>query len=82
MLSQPQLTCKQKEELAFRLVKARVPVDGSKTEGWVTKTERNWHMPSMYYMAVMDCDDEVQETLGQNRYGRIEVVAEMTADYD
>jgi len=45
--------------LAFRLVRARVPVDGSRSEGWVTKTERNWHMPSMYFMAVMDCDDEV-----------------------
>ena len=37
-------------------------------------------MPSMYYMAIMDCDDEIYKILGQNKYGRIEVKATMTAD--
>ncbi len=32
----------------------------------------------MYYLAVMDCDDEVHKVLGENRYGRVEVNAEMT----
>ena len=59
MLQLKNATCKQKEELAFRLTRARVPLDGTKTTGWVTTTERNWHLPSMYFMAVMDCDDEI-----------------------
>lgn len=36
----------------------------------------------MYYMAVMDCDDEIHGVLGQNRYGRVEVTATMTAGED
>jgi len=29
----------------------------------------------MYYMAVMDCDDEIHNILGANKYGRIEIEA-------
>lgn len=32
----------------------------------------------MYYMAVMDCDDEVYSVLGDNKYGRFEVTTELT----
>ena len=38
-------------------------------------TERNWFRPVMYYMAVMDCDDEIHNILGANKYGRIEIEA-------
>ena len=75
-------TCAQKEELAFRISRARVPLDGKAVEGYVTMTERNWLGPTMYYMAVMDCDDEVHGVLGKNRYGRVEVTATMTAGED
>jgi hypothetical protein len=45
--------------------RARVPLDGKKAvEGYVTMTERNWLGPTMYYMAVMDCDDEIHGVLG------------------
>jgi len=61
--------------MAFRIHRARVPLDGTRVSGWVTQTERNWYLPMMYYMAIMDCDDEVENVLGQNRYGRLEVTA-------
>ena len=75
-------TCAQKEELAFRTTRARVPLDGKPVEGYVTLTERNWLGPTMYYMAVMDCDGEVHGVLGSNRFGRVEVTATMTAGDD
>lgn len=62
--------------------KARVPLDGTPVSGYVTLTERNWYMPSMFYAVVMDCDDEVQNLLGNNKYGRIQVRLEMTANDD
>ena len=33
-------------------------------------------------MAVMDCHEQIHKTLGENKYGRIVVEADMTADYD
>jgi hypothetical protein len=72
-------TCLQKEEMAFRTARARVPLDGKSVEGYVTLTERVWTQPTMYYMAVMDCDDEIHGVLGTNRYGRVEVTATMSA---
>jgi hypothetical protein len=36
----------------------------------------------MYYMAVMDCDDDVYGVLGENKYGRFEVITELTQDKD
>lgn len=75
-------SCKDKEDLAFRKDKARVPVDGSQNEGYVTLTERNWFRPVMYYVAVMDCDDEIHNILGHNKYGRIEIEATLQADDD
>ena len=48
----------------------------------MTLTERNWFRPVMYYVAVMDCDDEIQNILGYNKYGRIEIEATLQADDD
>jgi hypothetical protein len=36
----------------------------------------------MYYLAVMDCEDEVHSVHGENKYGRVEIEAEMTQDDD
>lgn len=80
VMDKPGATCQEKEALAFAVERARVPVSGNTTTGYVTLTERNWFTPMMYYMAVMDCDDEVHSVLGENRYGRVEVEATMTQD--
>jgi hypothetical protein len=66
--------------MAFRVEKARVPLDGSKAEGLITSVDRNWYFPQMYVMAVMDCDDEIENVLGNNKYGRIEVTLELFAN--
>ncbi len=34
----------------------------------------------MFYLAVMDCDDAMQNALGANRFGQIEIETWMTAD--
>jgi hypothetical protein len=75
-------TCKEKEELAFRLDRPRIPLNGKEIESWVTKTERNWFHPQMYLMVVMDCDEMVQKIVGENRHGRLEIRATMTSDDD
>lgn len=75
-------TCKDKEELAFRIDRPRIPVDGAWVESWVTKTDRNWYHPQMYFMAVMDCNDQMANMFGDNKYGRLEIRAEMTSDDD
>lgn len=41
----PNSKCIEKEKLAFSLAKARVPLDGNKTQGYVTLIERNWFQP-------------------------------------
>ena len=51
------MSCKEKEELAFKVGRPRLPVDGKETEYVITNTERNWFHPEMYFMAVMDCHD-------------------------
>ena len=82
IMDMPEASCKEKEELAFAVEHTRVPVNGKPTTGWVTMTERNWYQPMMYYMAVMDCDDEIYGSLGENKYGRFEVTTELTQDSD
>lgn len=76
-------SCAEKRELAFRQLLHRIPLDGSEAlESYVTRTERNWHRPVMYYMAVMDCDDNIHNMLGDNKFGRIQIEAVMTANED
>lgn len=61
----------------------RIPLDGSNAhEVYLTSYERNWFRPVMYYVAVMDCDDYLHEAIGDNKFGRISIEAEMTADED
>jgi len=41
----PNSKCKEKEKLAFAITRARVPLDGNTTQGYVTLVERNWFQP-------------------------------------
>jgi len=43
VMDMPGASCKEKEELAFAIEHARVPVNGKPVTGWVTMTERNWY---------------------------------------
>lgn len=74
------MSCKEKEELAFRLARPRLPLDGTEQTGYVTYTERNWYHPQIYYMAAMDCYEEMDKALGKTRNGRIVIEAKMTSD--
>ena len=73
-------TCKEKMDLAYKLDYHRVPIDGSENERLVLKTERNWYHPEMYFIAIMDCHENIQNTLGPNPYGRIMITADMKDD--
>lgn len=55
-----------------------VPLDGSATTN--TFSFSNQFAPSMYYIAVMDCNDEIHNILGSNKNGRIELEAELLAN--
>jgi len=58
-------TCDDRRRLAFQFDRAKVPIDGSRVSGYVTYTERNWHRAVLYYLAVMDCDDELFKAFGK-----------------
>lgn len=80
MLSKDNLTCEERLDMSFRRSALAIPVDGSKATGYVTRTERNWFHPSMYYMAVMDCENWIEKMLGENKKAKLELEAEMLAD--
>ena len=74
------MTCKDKKSLAWRSDEVRVHLDGTKYPGYASYHERNWLHPSMYYLAVMDCEDEVHDFLGPQATGRIKVEWHLTSD--
>lgn len=73
-------TCLEKQKLAFKIDFPRIPIDGTTLEHEVTRTVRNWYHPEMYFIAVMDCHEEIQKTLGTNPFGRIVVNADLKDD--
>ena len=54
-------------------------MDGRTFNGYVTLNTRNWYNPVMYYLAVMDCDDEAADILGDNINGRLKIDWWLTA---
>lgn len=52
-----------------------MPLDGTAQEEWLTREGelRARAGPEMYYVAVMDCDDDLHLLLGDNKHGRIQV---------
>lgn len=82
LLDMPNPSCKDKEELIFKKTYVNLPIDGTQREVRVTLTERNWHMPMMYYMAVMDCQDQIFQYLGDIKIGKIWLTATMTSGDD
>lgn len=67
-------------DLAFVLDWPRIPIDGSETTSLTTNTERNWFHPEMYFLAVMDCHDEIFKTVGNNPFGRVSINADLRDD--
>jgi len=75
-------TCKEKKQLAFRQQVYRIPLDGSEAEeSYITETERNDKQPVMYYMAVMDCDNNIHNAIGDH-FHWIKISVTMTANDD
>ena len=73
-------TCEDRKNLAFQIDRARVPINGSIYEGRITFTERNWFKSMLYYVAVMDCEDELYKQIGENESMKFELTLKMTAD--
>jgi len=53
-----------------------------KYESYLTRTDRNWFHPVMYYIAVFDCEDDVEKVLGSNLYSSLKLELEMLANED
>jgi hypothetical protein len=45
-----------------------------------TNTERNWFNPEMYFLAILDCHDEIHKTVGNNPFAKISIDADLTDD--
>ena len=82
IINNPDMSCEAKQALAFATDRARLSLDARKHEGWVTLTERNWYRPVLYYVAVMDCGDEINQLVGDTYLGKVEVRVELKADDD
>lgn len=54
-----------------------MPLDGKEIEGQLTKTTVHRAGPQMYYVAIMDCDDNVSTILTEGN-GRVEVKTHLT----
>lgn len=73
-------TCQEKMDLAFVIDWPSLPINGNTRTSLTTNTERNWFHPEMYFLAVMDCHDEIHKTLGENPFGRVNIDADLTDD--
>ena len=82
IIEEPEMSCMDKMGLAFATDRARLSLDARKWEAHVTLTERNWYRPVLYYVAVMDCEDEINQLVGDTYLGKVEVKVELTADDD
>ena len=60
--------------------RARVPLNGSDYSGRITYTERNWFKSMLYYVAVMDCEDDLYKHLGDSGEKKFQLELTMTAD--
>jgi len=74
-------TCQDKMDLAFMITNAHIPLSGEKTAGHITLSERNMYRPVMYYLAAMDCNDAIYHAFGDERYGRVSLRTELTANH-
>lgn len=80
IVTTPTLTCREKENLAWMKEKVRVYLSGQDYEGYVVRQNRDWFMPKMYYIAVMDCDDEIHDALGDSIEHRLDITMTLLAD--
>ena len=55
-------------------------MNGQKYNGRVTYTERNWYRNVLYYVAVLDCEDDLYKSLGNSGRKELLLKLEMTAD--
>lgn len=79
MLALENPTCHQKQELAFELAWPWVWVNGNERETMVSNTNRNWFRPEMYYLAIMDCEENLVKTFGPETHlhGFIKIEADL-----
>ena len=65
--------------MAFAVDKAKVPLNGMEYKASLLSEERKTYFTEMYYIAVMDCDDEIESILGSSR-ARLNVKVTMTGN--
>lgn len=59
------------KDLAYFIVSADMPTDGSQKETIVTNKERSRFNPEIYFVAVLDCQGNVYEAFGSTTRGRL-----------
>lgn len=60
------------------LAKVDVPINTVRVKQYITHEEKNHDSPQMFFLAVMDCDDEIHKTVGTDPLGKVKVVADIT----
>jgi len=65
--------------LAFAIDKAKVPLNGMEFKGNLLAEPRKTYFTEMYYIAVMDCEDEVESIVGESG-ARVRITTFMTAN--
>ena len=72
-------TCSHKHGLASYTSEAQLPIDGSNFKGVLTDDAKNIYRAHMYYLAIMDCKNEIYNVVGDNLYTKVMFHTHMTA---
>lgn len=80
LLKMDKPTCSEKHSLASYTSEAALPLDGSAYKGIITQDARNIYRAHMYYLAIMDCKNEIYNVVGDNPYVKVMFHTHLTAD--
>ena len=73
------LSCEDKRAYSSEVNEVEMYVDGRKSENSGT-TSRNEYRSELYYVAIMDCNNNIQKVLGDLRNSKVDIRVGMTDD--
>lgn len=80
LLQMEKPTCSDKHTLASYTSDAELPLDGSNYKGILTQDAKNIFRTHMYYLAIMDCKNEIYNVIGDNPHVKVMVNTHLTAN--
>ena len=72
-------SCSEKHSLASYTSEASIPLNGTSYKGILTDNAKNIYRAHMYYLAIMDCKNEIYKVIGENEYTKVMFHTHMTA---